>query len=374
MFKIGTGFNVGFIKNKANPAHLFFPKEAILLELGLEELITFENSLMKLKNEQDFSISLHIARSPITENNLTQKEYLDNVINICKKNNFYSIGFHLTGPRKSNIVKYGFSSNYNASNSVLESNAIQFIQRLQESLCCEIWLENTNFYSSNVNSPLALWESIRRICEKTNVKLIVDLAHHFIDCQNVGVPPDLLFGAIPWGYVREIHLSGVTQSQDGAFHDGHSQPIHESLWSYLEMIVTYFINDLSSLFVTVEHTDFIWTKEKNLFYYDFKKLCDFREKLNSKNLGLPNQIANSAEKYAQSRLKKFLKLHLADTILACQKLEIDFDFLFEHWLSSINFADGNSLVFSSYEEDANAHNSKKMFVKFLMENYPDVRN
>lgn len=96
---------------------------------------------------------------------------------------------------------------------------------MQDRVKCNIWLENTNFYSANSEAPLALWESIRRICEKTNASLIVDLAHHLIDCLNVGISPELFFAAIPWNFLAEIHLSGITQSKDGAIHDGHSQPI-----------------------------------------------------------------------------------------------------------------------------------------------------
>ena len=369
MFKVGSGFNVGFVNPKTSKAHLPFPKNISLLELGPEELTNFKLPLHQLQDIHHFDISLHIARSPITESR--QDDYIENISILSRETNFQSIGFHLIGPRISNIGKFGFSSYYDPTNPCLESNAIRFISKIQDKTNCNVWIENTNFYSDTHSAPLALWESIRRISEKTNAKLIIDLSHHLIDCLNVGISPDLLFGAIPWKYVAELHLSGINRSKDGAYHDGHSQPIPETIWSYLEKIISFFIHDISLIYVTLEHTDFRWTKESEKFFNDFERL----EKLKRALEKGPNHFltfSDKAEQYAKSRLKKFLEQHFSKVKEKCIAHGVEFDFIFEQWLSSINFSNGHRLVFSSYEEDLVAFNCKKLFNEFIMEKYPNV--
>lgn len=114
---MGAGFNAGFVNDKTSKAHLSFPKRVSLLELGPEELINFKKPLSQLQKKYDFQIALHIARSPITES--SQDEYIKKISDLTIENEFHSIGFHLIGPRASNIGKLGFSSYYDPTDSNL---------------------------------------------------------------------------------------------------------------------------------------------------------------------------------------------------------------------------------------------------------------
>lgn len=132
-----------------------------------------------------------------------------------------------------------------------------------------------------------------------------------------------------------------------------------------------FKRDSSSLYVTLEHTDFNWTKEPEKFLSEFVKLENFKNDIALNSFSIYKNFSEKAEGYAKSRLKKFLELHFSKIKIKSLNNRIDFDFLFEQWYSTINFQNYR-LVFSSYEEDSNAYNSKALFSKFLMEKYPNV--
>ncbi|TGW14584.1 DUF692 family protein [bacterium NHP-B] len=364
MFKIGAGFNPCFLNPKEHPFHLSIPKCVSLLELGHEEFKLSKSVFPPFFKQ---ALSLHIARSPIGEPKKAQDPYIEDLVHFLGENeDFLSVGFHLTGERHANIGRYGFSSYYNPNDPALEERAIYFINTLQRRLGKTVWVENTNFYSPLVQNPLLLWRSVERICAKTGARVIFDLAHHMIDCQNSSIPPESLMGAVPWDCIIEIHLSGVTISKDGALHDGHNTRIPEQEWKLLDMALLSFVKDPSEIYVTLEHTDLDWRHDKEGFYADFERL----RRVQKKCTRVPETIyAPFQDRYAKSRLKILLLRRMSDLCNFSDENDIDLNCVIDEWLLSLSLKQGERLVMSAREEEEGAFHAHKLFRDFFASRY-----
>jgi uncharacterized protein (UPF0276 family) len=366
MFKIGAGFNPGFVNASVGKYSLNLPSCVSLLEFGPEEVSGFWPVLDTLIQERSLLASLHIARSPICEPQNVQELFIDRILNLIADKKFISVGFHLTGPRDSNIGKYGFSSYYDPTIKVYEERVVRFIRSAQSVFQKEIWLENTNFYSPKRQNSIEVWKSIDRICKETNAKVIVDLAHLLIDFWNSGLSPELAWSIIPWENVREIHLSGIVKSKDGSFHDGHSQSVHPEQWRILENIIPFLITDLSKVFVTIEHTEFDWVNRQDMYIADFHSAIQMQESITQKTDNHLNLCYEKKECYAEARLKKLLLMQLPKIRSFCLKNNINIDEIFNDWLKSAIIGSDTRLVFSDFEVEGElVIHSRRNFKQFF---------
>lgn len=240
MKKIALGYNPAFLA-----PNIDIYQKADLIELGIDEYLKYKSS------NKDFSnLSLHISKSPIVDSTKSQDLFIEKLIKKLNLEDFISIGFHITGNMFEGIGQLGFSSHYSYS-SLNEKQAIEFLKKIQKMTGLETWIENANFYSKSYHEVVESYKSLNRICEKSNSKIILDLSHLFIDCSNLGINPAFLIGIIDWKNVKEIHLSGIVEDQNGIFHDGHSRVVDERVWELFKQILPLLGNNV---FINLEHT------------------------------------------------------------------------------------------------------------------------
>lgn len=334
------GYNVGFIDSR-----LDIPKGINLIELGFSayDFLTQkydETSFSKYKK----NFSLHIARSPITEDKDSRKYFFSNILpEKLQLKNTISLGFHLCGQRSSNIGRYGFSSHYNASKEA-EENAISFISEVCNKYQIPVWIENSNFYSESSDELIDSIKSINSICKKSESKQIIDLAHLIINSHNIGVNPSLLIGFIDWDSVSEVHLSGIQYGQDGSLHDSHSKPVDEKVWDVFKSLIKLRLIH-ENVYVNIEHTDSIWSQNSKEFYLDFDRLS----RMNIYSINNENFICKKNE-YALSSLKKYLISCVSNYTDIANALEFSEEELFEKWIEKFNISK-KTLVLTPEEED-----------------------
>ena len=292
MFKIGAGYNRLFAATLLEN-HLEIPQGVELIELGLEELRQWKKSAYY----QDIPLSLHLARSPITEGYSIQKKFLNEIKTRLGDQVLTSVGFHLTGTRDSGIGALGFSSHY-LPNKTSENRAISFLKAAQDTFNTPIWLENANFYSAGANEIFNNWLSVTKILKSTGTSLILDLSHMIIDSANVGLNDHSVIGLIPWEKVSEFHVSGITQSKDGALHDGHNQRVDQRVWKLLEEIMHLVPHTEKPIYVTVEHTDPDFVSKKHEYYNDFTQVLAL--------IGAPKRIPRNQKSHAQNYARSYL--------------------------------------------------------------------
>jgi hypothetical protein len=109
-WRIGTGYTPGYILDDEDGLQI--PESVVYMELGIKELELWR--VHRLTSQID--LSLHIARTPITESLDAQDRFISKLSEILSRDqkkeaaNIKSIGVHLMGRRDSGIGRYGFSS------------------------------------------------------------------------------------------------------------------------------------------------------------------------------------------------------------------------------------------------------------------------
>lgn len=338
-FIIGCGYNPSFSKNT-----LLVPSAVSWMELGIKQYL----ELHKQPELLNLNFSLHIARSPITEsksNQLTFIKYIaTSVLGSSNQiGNLSSIGFHLSGPRGIGIGQLGFTSHFDATKSNIQ-NAINFVVLAQSELHSQIWIENANFYSASLSDITCMWQAVTEICDVTNCGLIIDLAHMFINLSNARVDPAIVLGLIPWEHVKEIHLSGIVKSSDGVYHDGHSQPVSEEIWTSLEKVLGILIRKNIRPIITIEHTDLIWEQKIDEFNRDFDKL-----QIIISNVGKTEEIKTiNSDYYATGYIIKYVQQRYASLVAFMQKMDINVNNVVCEWIDDFK-SKGLRLTFDIYE-------------------------
>lgn len=351
-FILGAGYNPAFtLAGDTRLAPLELPESISYLELGLAELEKWLNH--PGVRERHCDLSLHLARTPVSEDAQTQENFIDYIAQGIEKAQqqgaaFVSIGIHLTGPRHEGIGRLGFSSHYYPDETV-EARAIAFIEALSQRTHLPVWLENANFYSPGMASVFASWRSVNTIAHNTGAGLIVDLSHMLIDARNNGADPRVIIGLIPWRAVREIHLSGIIEAADGSLHDGHSAPVHEEVWCLLETCLAGVLDahplpDAAPRIVTVEHTDPLWIRQPETFHDDFSRL----HALLAKERAHPDR-AERAGGYAKGYLKKLLNQWLPNVKPLCQAQQLDYNQVVEDWIDQVTRKNRRRIVLTRAE-------------------------
>jgi len=94
-------------------------------------------------------------------------------------------------------------------------------------------LENSPQYFAIPGSTMSMVELIRRVAERSEVGLLLDLSHFLITSINTGVDAREALELMPLERVVEIHLSGMSR-QSGVMWDDHAEPAPAMVFELLE--------------------------------------------------------------------------------------------------------------------------------------------
>jgi hypothetical protein len=91
-----------------------------------------------------------------------------------------------------------------------------------------ILLENGPLYFRLPSSTMTQADFIRAICDRTEVGLLLDLAHFYISSQAMGFDAERELDKLPLDRVVEVHLSGVDEQPGGSW-DNHAMRAPEGV-------------------------------------------------------------------------------------------------------------------------------------------------
>lgn len=324
--RFGAGFNAGFI---VGSKPLPIPAHVSLIELGYSAY----SSKARQQHLHDCDISLHIGRSPITEEKVVRDRYVDHLCRQMEHGPLVSIGFHLCGARKDGIGAYGFSSQYNPTDERL-ANAADFIESVKRRTGVQVWLENANYYSQDYFTSRMTWKHVRSLCEHTDVGVILDLTHAYVDSANMGVDVHWTLGEVPWDKVVEVHLSGWARDSKGGYHDSHSSPIPEEVLSVFNEIMKLELLHKNTLY-TVEHSEFVWTTKPEEYAKDFdvvQSIVNLHDQARPKCVVDPIAAAHNYLYNVVSRSSPLLARF-------CEEKGVDLRSAFQDWIEPIVASD-----------------------------------
>ncbi|MFF2192719.1 DUF692 family multinuclear iron-containing protein [Streptomyces sp. NPDC058157] len=343
LLRVGGAFTPGFLDPDPSRRLALFGENPFL-EFGFNEWRKWE-ALDEVPAVPEFS--LHLGRTAICEGPREQARYIDYVMDqsATRRNKPTSIGVHVTGDRALGGGSFGLHSYFSGTKEE-EERAVRFLSDLNRTSGLPVWVENANCYSASARGILDAWQAVTRICEKTGSGLIVDLAHLYIDAVNCGVPVEVLLGAIPWSQVVELHLSGVRTGRDGTLHDGHSEAVHEGVWSLLDTVLDQrLITETEPVTVIVEHADLTWTDRADQYYADFARAESVLEHhRRARTDGAPDgEPHDYGVPYCRAYLRQLCNGWIPGLAQASEQRGLSYTDLFDQWVDDVR-ARGKRIV------------------------------
>lgn len=116
------------------------------------------------------------------------------------------------------------------------------IDKVQEKLGRQMLLENPATYLLFEESTWEETDFLREIARRTGCGLLLDVNNVFVSSVNHNLDPEAYLARFPVEQVREIHLSGHSESVDdlGAplLIDSHDTPVKDPVWTLYEMLLS----------------------------------------------------------------------------------------------------------------------------------------
>lgn len=119
------------------------------------------------------------------------------------------------------------------------------IQRTQDFLGRQILIENIAQYIRFQQSDMLELDFLVQACERTGCGLLVDLNNLYVNALNtVGVDADEAacqwVNQCPAYLVKQLHLAGSSDANNGLVIDDHAQPVSEPVWTLYRQAVVRF--------------------------------------------------------------------------------------------------------------------------------------
>ena len=115
------------------------------------------------------------------------------------------------------------------------------VDQVQEVLGRQMLLENPATYLVFEESTIEETDFLRAVAGRTGCGLLLDVNNVFVAATNHNLDPHDYLAGFPMGHVREIHLSGHSETTDdfGAplLIDSHDTPVKDPVWALYESVV-----------------------------------------------------------------------------------------------------------------------------------------
>ena len=112
------------------------------------------------------------------------------------------------------------------------------IDKYERELDVPLIVENSPLYFSMPGSTLSQVEFINQICSsRTKQRLLLDIVHLEITCQNLSLDPLGILEKLPLDRVDEVHLSGYSKDRDLCW-DDHASAARESTFTLLNALLS----------------------------------------------------------------------------------------------------------------------------------------
>lgn len=209
--------------------------------------------------------SLHLSRAPACEEEAIQNAYLDDLVQRLPAHTS-SVGLHLCGPYRSGMGWLGVGPAYVSSHQN-DRRARRFFSEARRLLGVPIFVENANFYDTDLGAIRRSWALANELCAEDGVGLVLDLAHLWVHARNADIDPLTMLGLVDLDVVEVVHLSGAKQDPRGVWHDAHTEALHPELLELLGVVLRMVEHPIT---VVLEHTDPAWGRAPARYQAEFQ--------------------------------------------------------------------------------------------------------
>jgi uncharacterized protein (UPF0276 family) len=139
--------------------------------------------------------------------------------------------------------EYAPGEPYNIGYTVCPSMNEEAVERVlrsimlaEDRLAVPMILENPPIYFPVPGSAMTQLQFVAEICERSDTRLLLDLAHFYITSQTMGFDPLEAISDYPLERVVEVHLSGV-ETEAGGHWDNHARRAPEIEFELLSVVL-----------------------------------------------------------------------------------------------------------------------------------------
>jgi len=120
------------------------------------------------------------------------------------------------------------------------AHVVERVKQVQDILGRRILLENVSSYVSYKHSEMSEWEFIAELARRADCGVLLDINNVYVSAVNHGFNPETFLEGIPIDRVRQMHLAGYMEEENGFLIDTHDHPVTATVWDLYRKAVRRF--------------------------------------------------------------------------------------------------------------------------------------
>ena len=191
------------------------------------------------KLREDYALSIHGVGLSIGSMQPLDQDHLQRLKTVCDRYEPESFSEHLAWSTHDTVFLNDLLPLPYTSETL--SRVADHIDQVQDTLKRQMLLENPATYVLFEESTLEETEFLAEIVRQTGCGLLLDVNNVFVASTNHNMNPRDYLSRFPVQWVREIHLSGHSETTDdeGAplLIDSHDTPVKDPVWALYEELI-----------------------------------------------------------------------------------------------------------------------------------------
>ena len=188
------------------------------------------------KLRQDYALSIHGVGLSIGSMQPLDRSHLARLKLLCDRYEPESFSEHLAWSTHDSVFLNDLLPLPYTDETL--SRVCDHIDQVQDSLKRQMLLENPATYLFFAQSTVEETEFLAQAARRTGCGLLLDVNNVFVAAANHGLDPRGYLARFPVDAVREIHLSGHSETVDDAgaplLIDSHDTPVKDPVWALYE--------------------------------------------------------------------------------------------------------------------------------------------
>lgn len=188
---------------------------------------------------EDYGLSIHGVGLSIGSMQALDRDHLDRLRTVCDRYEPESFSEHLAWSSHDTVFLNDLLPLPYTDRTL--AHVADHVDQVQEALGRQMLLENPATYLLFEESTIEETQFLAEIARRTGCGLLLDVNNVFVAATNHRLDPDAYLARFPVEHVREIHLSGHSETTDdqGAalLIDSHDTPVKDPVWALYENLI-----------------------------------------------------------------------------------------------------------------------------------------
>ncbi|GEO84356.1 MULTISPECIES: MNIO family bufferin maturase [Alphaproteobacteria] len=189
---------------------------------------------------QDYALSIHGVGLSIGTMQPLDRDHLARLKTLCDRYEPESFSEHLAWSSHGEVFLNDLLPLPYTEATL--ARVAEHIDRVQDVLQRQMLLENPATYLTFAESTIEETEFLGELARRTGCGLLLDVNNVFVAATNHNLDPRAYLARFPLADVREIHLSGHSETVDDTGEtlliDSHDTPVKDPVWALYEDVLT----------------------------------------------------------------------------------------------------------------------------------------